>query len=512
MQPIIPLPTDFHLSSSCRQVLDSIVDCLYEGICVVNAQGTVLLWNKGSERLYGIPAQKIVGANIREFFPHALVDEVRQTRVAQENVYHSPREGSHILISAVPLIIDGQFMGAVSSDRDYAEVSRLYTELGEAEQKLLFLSNEIKRVSNSFGEIVGNSAKFRKRVNVAHQVAPTDTSIMLTGESGTGKEIFARGIHEISGRKGLFVPVNCSAIPGELFESEFFGYAPGAFTGAGRGGKPGFFELANGGTLFLDELNSMPSELQPKLLRALQDHRVRRVGSSVETPVSLKVISALNASPSEAIERGQIRADLFYRLGVVMVHLPPLRERRGDISLLLNHFVDKFNRTIGKKVRGFTPAAFELLKSYHWPGNVREMEHAVEATMNLIDEDAAIVDVSHLRAALPLTDFSAQLSTAGFSNGPTAPAMPAADVARASRLGRTMVGGGAPPAVEEAEPVSQPDGDDYDEYAEETERLTEALRKSRGNVARAAKSLGYSPQRLHYRLKKLGLDSADFKR
>lgn len=276
--------------------------------------------------------------------------------------------------------------------------------------------------------------------------------------------------------------INCAAIPGALLEAILFGTVKGAFTGAVD--NAGLFEMANGGTLFLDELNSMPLDLQPKLLRAVQDRLVRRVGSSREIPIDIKIISAVNDSPFTAIEQGVLRSDLFYRLGVVMVHLPPLRERKADIALLLNHFITRFNKVINKEVTGFSDEAMDFLKSYPWPGNVREMEHAVEATMNLLDTPETVITLDHLHAALPLMRFDKQ-----------------------AIIGRPDITNGLPPM-----PVSPHlDQDEYDEFSEESKKLTEILRKTRGNVARAARLLGFSPQKLHYRLKRLGLNSADYK-
>ena len=366
-----------HDQSPCPSLLE-VTNNLYEAVCAVDAEGVVVIWNTSAEKLYNLPATDILGKNIREFFPNALVEQVRQSRVPRDNVSHTPREGCNVLISSRPLYCNGRFSGAISSERDYADVIKLYTELGEAEQKVLFLENEIKKFSNQFGEIVGTCPTIRKRILIARQIAPADTSVMLTGESGTGKEVFARGIHEFSGRKGLFVPVNCSAIPNELFESEFFGYAPGAFTGASKGGKPGLFELASGGTIFLDEIGDMPVFFQSKLLRVLQEREVIRVGGVRPVRLDVRIISATNRPLKEMMQAGLFREDLFYRLNVVEIDLPPLRERKEDIPLLLYHFNKAFAEKNRQPAKPFSEAAIRALSNYEWPGNIRELMNVVE--------------------------------------------------------------------------------------------------------------------------------------
>ncbi|HKL11327.1 MAG TPA: sigma 54-interacting transcriptional regulator, partial [Clostridia bacterium] len=256
-----------------------LVDYSYEAICVIDTEGIVFVWNRSCENLYDIKRKDIVGKNISEYFPNAMGLKVLGTKKPVKNALHRPRKDSYVIINAFPIYIEGEFTGVVTTDRDVTEINNLANDLDKANEAIAMLESQIKEISgDNFKNIIGNSIKINDCIKVAKQIAKTETSILVTGESGTGKELFARAIHDYSGRKGMFVPVNCSSIPSELFESEMFGYVEGAFTGARKKGKAGLFELANGGTIFLDEIGEMPLQMQSKLLRVLQERRLRRIG------------------------------------------------------------------------------------------------------------------------------------------------------------------------------------------------------------------------------------------
>jgi len=236
-------------------------------------------------------------------------------------------------------------------------------------------------------EILGKSPAIKKVLSLIAKVAPRDSTVLILGESGTGKELVARAIHARSRRrKGPFVPVNCGAIPEELLESELFGYERGAFTGASRS-KPGRFELAHGGTLFLDEVSEMSPKLQVKLLRVLQERVVERLGSEEPRPVDLRIIAATNRDLEKEVAEGRFREDLYFRLNVIPLRLPPLRERREDIPLLAEHFLKKFCEREEVPLKRLSPEALECLKNYSWPGNVRELENLMERLVVLVEED-----------------------------------------------------------------------------------------------------------------------------
>ncbi len=482
-------------SIDASQFLLCLFEHYHEGVLISDQNGILIYYNRAMARLDGLDHRDVIGRSITEVYQlepsqSMTLCALKLARpIINKNHIYRTMDGKLVnaLSSAYPLFDKTVLVGAVCTVTDYSVLMDNYSGLVDNHSKNNAPQVGQKRPDRTagaltFDRLIGQDPNMLAAVGIASRAASTPSSVMLIGETGTGKEVFAKAIHYSGPRGGgPFMAINCAAIPGALLEAILFGTAKGAFTGAVD--KAGLFEMANGGTLFLDELNSMPLDLQPKLLRAVQDRLVRRIGSSQEIPIDIKIISAVNDSPFTAIERGILRSDLFYRLGVVMVHLPPLRERRSDIPLLLDHFIARFNKLIGKKVNGLAADAMEFLTSYPWPGNVREMEHAIEATMNLLDTHEKTITLEHLQTALPLMRFDGRAATLPLprKDGPDPLQAP------------------LPPHV------------DYDDFTEEARQLSEALRKARGNVAKAARLLGFSPQKLHYRLKRLGLNSTDYK-
>ncbi len=263
---------------------------------------------------------------------------------------------------------------AVENMEAYEEIARLKARL---ETENLYLQEEIKTQHN-FGEIIGQSAALRKVLSAIETVAPTDANVLITGETGTGKELVARALHDLGARRGkALVKVNCAALPAGIIESELFGHERGAFTGA-VSRKVGRFALADGGTLFLDEIADLPPELQVKLLRVLQESEFEPVGSSRTEKVDVRVIAATNRDLERALDEGRFRSDLYYRLNVFPIWLPPLRERKEDIPLLVSYFTNKYGRKLGKRIERISLAAMDALRAYAWPGNVRELENVIE--------------------------------------------------------------------------------------------------------------------------------------
>jgi len=311
-----------------------------------------------------------------------------------------------ILVTAqasIDLAVDAIKQGAqdfITKPIDYAKLKMIL----EAAQQEIDLRRESRRLSSQlergagFGDFVGTSKLMREVYDLISSIAHSDASVIITGESGTGKELAARTIHELSARsKGPFIAINAAAIPENLMESEMFGHERGAFTGA-TGVQSGRFELANRGTLFLDEIAEMPLALQPKLLRVLEDRRVRRVGGSQEFQVDVRVLAATNKEPRNAVESGKLREDLFYRLNVFTVALPPLRVRKSDIPLLAQAFIQEFNAKHNQHVESCRIEALELLKAYSWPGNVRELRNIMERAVILAK--GPWIEPSHLPAYL----------------------------------------------------------------------------------------------------------------
>ncbi|MEX2178820.1 MAG: sigma-54 dependent transcriptional regulator [Gemmatimonadaceae bacterium] len=329
-------------------------------------------------------------------------------------------------------------------------------------QQVRRLSAEVEALQAPRG-IVGQSEALARAMAVARKVAKHPSTVLITGESGSGKELFAQLIHAESPRSAApFVAINCGAIPEPLLESELFGHARGAFTGAVEQ-RSGLFEEASGGTLFLDEIGELPAPLQVKLLRALQEGEIRRVGDNTSRPVDVRVVAATSRDLESEVREGRFRADLFYRVNVVRIQLPALRDRREDLHLLVHHFVNVFNRRLGLSVSGVTPAAMRLLLEYEWPGNVRELENVVERAMVLADSSR--VDVEQL-----------------------------------------------PPAIRDpgTPPVAGDDDDDLSVkrrmYALERTLIARALQQTAGNRTRAAKLLDLSHRALLYKIKEYGLE------
>ncbi len=327
--------------------------------------------------------------------PDIVISDVIMPQVSGMDLLRSLKAGDPdrpiILVTAqasIDLAVDAMKQGAqdfVTKPIDYPKL-RLILEAAEQE---IDLRRESRRIVSQlergagFGDFVGTSKVMREVYELLSNISSSDASVIITGESGTGKELAARTIHELSSRaKGPFIAINASAIPENLMESEMFGHERGAFTGA-TGIQSGCFELANRGTLFLDEIAEMPAALQPKLLRVLEDRKVRRVGGNQEFLVDVRVLAATNKEPREAVENGKLREDLFYRLNVFTVALPPLRDRKTDIPLLAYAFIREFNTKHNSKVESCKSETLELLKSYSWPGNVRELRNIMERAVIL---------------------------------------------------------------------------------------------------------------------------------
>lgn len=368
--------------------LKHIFNNIHEGLCVLDSRGRVIIWNRNAEKLYGVKERSIKGKYLKEYFPNAIDLEIFDTKKSVKNVYHSPKEGYHVIISASPIIINEKLYGVVSTEKDISEVEELQNELKKAEERLEVLERQIKRKSKDpFEKIIGNSKKIQEKIAISKQIASSNVSILITGESGTGKEEFAKAIHYYSEVPGEFVPVNCSAIPSELFESEFFGYEKGAFTGARNEGKIGFFEQAKNGTLFLDEIGDLPLPMQAKLLRVLQDKKIRKVGGEKHIPLNVRVISATNKDLSQLIKKDEFREELYYRINVVEIELPPLRERKEDIVLLADYFIKKICAENNKFVPSLDREVMDILLQYEWKGNIRELKNVIDYMVIMSNEE-----------------------------------------------------------------------------------------------------------------------------
>lgn len=360
----------------------NILDNIHEAICICDRSGVIIHWNKSAEKLYSLKAEEVVGTYVEDKFNNPIILKALKEGKAIENIKHEPIKGKSVILSAIPIYdSENELVAVVSTDRDITEVVSLSKQLESVKEKVELLSTAYNReIANnySFSSIIGKSKKIIDSIALCQKVSSTTASVLITGESGTGKEVFAKSVHEASGRKGQFVAVNCSAIPEHLLESELFGYVEGAFTGAVKKGKIGMFEFANNGTLFLDEIGDMPIGMQSKLLRVLQDGVVYRLGSEKPIHTNTRIVAATNKNLRESIKNKTFRDDLFYRLAVVQVELPPLRERKEDIKDLVNTFVSQVSRTEGIEIKGIDPCIYGILNNYKWEGNIRELKNVVQ--------------------------------------------------------------------------------------------------------------------------------------
>lgn len=360
----------------------NILDNIHEAICICDRSGVIIHWNKSAEKLYSLKAEEVVGTYVEDKFNNPIILKALKEGKAIENIKHEPIKGKSVILSAIPIYdSENELVAVVSTDRDITEVVSLSKQLESVKEKVELLSTAYNReIANnySFSSIIGKSKKIIDSIALCQKVSSTTASVLITGESGTGKEVFAKSVHEASGRKGQFVAVNCSAIPEHLLESELFGYVEGAFTGAVKKGKIGMFEFANNGTLFLDEIGDMPIGMQSKLLRVLQDGVVYRLGSEKPIHTNTRIVAATNKNLRESIKNKTFRDDLFYRLAVVQVELPPLRERKEDIKDLVNTFVAQVSRTEGIEIKGIDPCIYGILNNYKWEGNIRELKNVVQ--------------------------------------------------------------------------------------------------------------------------------------
>lgn len=384
----MPVPNE--LETRLLAVLDSIP----EGVEICDATGRILYVNPAFTRITGVPASARVGRMIQEVAPDGVLFTVMESRAPILGLRSRPRGSvTDVIVNAVPIIQDGELMGAAAVFQDVGSVADYVRHLdGEARTPRAHVA------AYTFEDFVGTSPAARKVVDLARAAARTESTVLITGESGTGKELLAQAIHNMSRRRaGPFVKVNCAAIPETLLESEFFGHEKGAFTGASER-KPGLFELANRGTIFLDEVGDLQLSLQAKLLRVVQDQEFHRVGGTSFVRVDVRIIAATNQNLPEAVQQGRFRADLYYRLNVVNIHVPPLRERRADIPDLVRAILARLGRRLGHKVEEVAPEAMEMLTRYDWPGNVRELENILERAVVMMDPGARRLGPEELRA------------------------------------------------------------------------------------------------------------------
>ena len=523
----------------------SLLDQLDDGVMITDRAGKILFYNTAQSVIDDISPQDALGLSVTKIYD--LNDQTsmimqcleRRSAIKNRTFFYRTISGkvAHTITSVYPLFTQGEVTGAVCFVKDY-ELLQRSTPMSASNECRPNYGNGTRF---TFADLIGNSPSFQRAVGIARQSANSNSPIMLFGETGTGKELFAQSIHNHSHRhQKRYVAVNCAAIPDDLLEGLLFGTTKGAFTGAMN--KAGLFEMAQGGTLFLDELLAMPIHLQAKLLRVLQEKKVRRLGSPNEIDVDVKIISAVSRDPRLAIQREQLRIDLYYRLGVVLINIPPLRNRRGGMAELTTHFIEKLNPVLGTHVKQISSEVMELFMAYHWPGNVRELEHLMEGAMNLVGHDK-IIDVKHLspgmNAFVPMNSpmETRAGTTPGDKTSPNSASLPHINTHKSRPTTRHE-----PPAMSLADnsvqtkekksaahapfpPDTTPIPSDHataalrsgtssgliqNQTEYEKSAVIRALEQSQGNVTQAARQLGISRQLLHYKIKKHALKRKHF--
>lgn len=445
--------------------LEGVFESLKQGIVVVDKDNKVNLVNRSYEDIMGLPREDLLGQELKDVLENSRMHIVLRTGVPELADLQSVK-GRQVVVNRVPIFKDGMIIGAIGEAmfKDISEVGALLQReniFAYPNLKKEAMLEQASSAKHSFETIIGRSRAMVHVKNLASKVAATDSTVLVVGESGTGKELFARAIHNASKRRQMpLVSINCAAIPTELLEAELFGYDEGAFTGAKRGGKKGKFELANRGTIFLDEIGDMPLAMQAKLLRVMQDKTFEHVGGEKVLTCDVRIIAATNRDLEAMVENNTFREDLYYRLNVICIQVPPLRERREDIGELIDLLLPGVCHRLGIPLKQFSPEALNLLREYSWPGNVREM-------INILEQLGATVSspVITPRNLPPLGLFKGhhKKKSAGMAQDSTA------------------------------------------SLASERECIAETLRCTNGNKALAAKVLGVHRSTLYEKLKKYNL-------
>ncbi|MFV0518027.1 MAG: sigma-54 interaction domain-containing protein [Aminipila sp.] len=462
------------------------LEAMHEGVMIVDKDYVIQFYNSAMAKIDGYSTEEVLGKNYLEIFPKQTYEnstifqafnEKRKTINKVQTYVTGKGRRNSLITSTIPIIENNQVIAVIETCKDISVERKLFDDIIEMQNVLNKKgSEESGRCAYHFDDIVGVSPKLIEAIQRAERAAKTSSFVLISGETGTGKEIFAQSIHNYSGRKSKpFVAVNCAALPSELLEGILFGTTRGGFTGSID--RAGLFEEANHGTMLLDEIDSMDTLLQGKLLRVIQEGNVRRIGGTKDIQLDVRIISTTSTGMENAIKEKRFRNDLFYRLSVVDITIPPLRERGQDILDIKDYYINKFNKEFNKNVVGISQDVKSIFMSYYWPGNVRELRHCIEGAMNIIGDDD-VIRKSHLPTSILNKVKSGQVET------------------------ETIV-----PEIKT----------DSKKYTNETKSLRsvtdniekkmiiEALEICKGNVSKVADFLGMKRQTLQYKMNKYGI-------
>ncbi|ALB46694.1 sigma 54-interacting transcriptional regulator [Clostridium beijerinckii] len=392
------------ISKKCRDMkntklglteLDSIIECSYDGIYITDGEANTIKINNAYESITGLKRSEVLGRNMKDLEKEGVISQSATLLVLKNRktttIQQEFKTGVKVLVSSNPIFDkNGKIIMVVTNVRDVTQLYELKEQLQKNKEITLKYVSEIEEMRTQLlntSEIVAEDHKTIEIIQLANRIAKVDTTILMLGETGAGKDQIAKHIHKVSKRsKKQFIKVNCGAVPASLIESEFFGYEKGAFTGANKEGKIGLFEMASGGTIFLDEVGELPMDMQVKLLRVLQEMEVVRIGGTKPIKIDVRVLAATNRDLEDMIKKKQFREDLYYRLNVIPLYIPPLRERKHDILPLINFFLTQLNKKYNfNKI--FASDALNCMYEYNWPGNVRELKNIVERAVIMSEDD-----------------------------------------------------------------------------------------------------------------------------
>lgn len=371
---------------------ETILDNIYNGVMITDPEGKIIFFSKTYGNFLGIDPQEAIGKNCTEVIENTRMDIVAKTGIPEIDQPHRIM-GQDMVVQRIPIKLDGKVIAVYGQVmfKDVRDVQALANKLNFLESKVEFYEKELESLRSSkytINNIVGKTEGIVELKKLALKAAATNAPVLLIGESGTGKELFAHAIHYASDRRPYtFIRLNCAAIPKDLLEAELFGYEPGAFTGAGSKVKPGKFELAHRGSIFLDEISDLPLEMQPKLLRVLEEKEMERLGGTRLTKCDFRLIAATHENLERCVEKGKFRKDLYYRLNVIPIQIPPLRERKEDIPIIAEHLIQIINKDLGTHVTKISPEVVNIFQNYDWPGNVRELANILERIIYITEGD-----------------------------------------------------------------------------------------------------------------------------
>lgn len=459
-----------------KSIIETIIQNIDVGIHVIDEKGTTVIYNQAMADMEGLQINDVIGKSLLDIFPSLTSETSTLYRVlkTKKPIYDTKqtylnKHGKQIktINSTIPILLTPSKYGALEIAKDITKEQELSKQVEYLQHELATKDLEDEKLKGyTFKSLMGEDEKFLSSISIAKKAANSSSTVLIYGETGTGKELFAQSIHNESSRKDKpFIAQNCAALPESLLESILFGTVKGSFTGAIN--RPGLFEQANGGTLLLDEINSMGLQLQAKLLRVLQEGYVRRIGGLQEIPIDVRIIATTNEEPEEIVQKGHLRKDLYYRLNVISLNIPALRERKKDIPPLVEHFIKKYNVRLNKDIWYLSSDVKEAFMSYDWPGNVRELENLIEGAANMINKEH-IIKPEH---------FSYEIYHKMFSN------------------------------FKSTYSISTEEHKSLDEVLEQVERsmIQSAMTQCNGNISKSAQKLGIKRQTLQHKLKKLGM-------